>query len=77
MVLKNKRQEVLDVPLARVEIMLPEGTFCRVHRSFLVNAGAITAFRYYRNQLLAIAHGCRLPVSRRQGKLIMESLEVF
>jgi DNA-binding LytR/AlgR family response regulator len=77
MVLKNKRQEVLDVPLAKIEIMLPEGTFCRVHRSFLVNTVAITAFRYYRNQLLAIAHGCRLPVSRRRGKIIMESLDVF
>jgi two-component system, LytTR family, response regulator len=75
MVLKNRKQEILDVPLARLEKILPRGQFCRVHRSYLVNTSAISEFRYYRNQLLAIVHDYRIPVSRRKRKMLMDNLD--
>ncbi len=77
MVMKNKRQEILDIPLVRIEDILPEGLFYRVHRSYLVNINAISEFRYYRNQLLAIVHGYRIPVSRRRGKILLGNLDIF
>jgi len=75
MVMKNRRQEVLDIPLVRIENVLPDGMFCRVHRSYLVNTCAISEFRYYRTQLLAIVHGYRIPVSRRRGRILLDNLD--
>ena len=77
MIMKNRRQEILDIPLVRIEEILPEGMFCRVHRSYLVNVFAISEFRYYRTQLLAIVHGYRIPVSRRRGRVLMDNLDSF
>ena len=67
-IMKKGRKEVLNLPLTRIESMLPGNTFSRVHRSYLVNSDAISAIRYYRNQLLAFVEEHRIPVSRRQGK---------
>jgi DNA-binding LytR/AlgR family response regulator len=76
MVLENRR-EVLDLPMAKIEHMLPSGMFCRVHRNYLVNTNFVSAFRYCRNQLLAIVCGYPVPVSRRCGKILMGNLDVL
>lgn len=77
MVMKNRQQEIIDIPLIRVEDMLPKGMFCRVHRNYLVNKDAISEFRYYRTQLLAIVHGYRIPVSRRRGRMLLDNLDLL
>ena len=77
MVMENRRQEVLDIPLVKIELMLPPGHFCRVHRNYLVNMNAISEFRYYRGQFFAYIHGCRIPVSRRKKKVIFNGLDVL
>lgn len=77
MIMKNKRQEVLDIPLVKIENMLPPGLFYRVHRSYLVNVFAISEFRYYRDQFFAYVHGYRIPVSRRRKKMLMNSLDLI
>lgn len=76
-VMKKGRKEVLNLPLTNIESILPENMFCRVHRSYLVNSNAISAIRYYRNQLLAFVEGHRIPVSRRQGKNLLDSLDTL
>jgi DNA-binding LytR/AlgR family response regulator len=76
MVKYNKKQEVVDLPLIEVEKLLPPGTFCRVHRCYLVNINAISEFRYFRNQLLAVVHEYRIPVSRRNRKHLLDNLEI-
>jgi len=77
MVMNNRKQEVLDIPLVKLENILPPGLFCRVHRSYLVNSRAISELRYYRTQLLAIVHGYRIPVSRRRGKDLLDNLDIL
>ena len=77
MVMKNRRQEVLDVPLARIENMLPPGLFCRVHRNYIVNINAISELRHYRDQFFALVHEYRIPVSRRRKKILMDSLDIL
>lgn len=77
MVMFNKTQEVIDLPLIEVEKLLPPGTFYRVHRSYLVNINAISEFRYFRNQLLAVVHQYRIPVSRRNRKHMIDNLEIL
>jgi two-component system, LytTR family, response regulator len=76
-IMKKGRKEVLNLPLTRIESMLPENTFCRVHRSYLVNANAISAIRYFRTQLLAFVEGHRVPVSRRHGRNLLDSLNTL
>lgn len=77
MVMKNRQQEIIDIPLIRIEKMLPEGMFFRVHRNYLVNKASISALRYYRTQLLAIVHDYRIPVSRRRGRILLENLDLL
>ena len=77
MVMKNRRQEVIDMPLVRIEGILPPGAFCRVHRNYLVNADSIYEFRHYRDQFFAYVHGYRIPVSRRRKKILMSSLDLL
>ncbi len=75
MIIKNRRQEMLDIPLIHLENMLPAGIFFRVHRSYLVNMNAISEFRYYRNQFFAVVNEYKIPVSRRRRKLLMDNLD--
>jgi DNA-binding LytR/AlgR family response regulator len=77
MVMKNRKQDVIDLPLLEVEKLLPRGIFFRVHRCYLVNMNAISEFRYFRNQLLAIVHEYRIPVSRRKRKQLLGNLEIL
>lgn len=77
MVMKNKKQEVLAVPLVKIERMLPPGLFCRVHRNYLVNINAVSEFRHYRDQYFAFASGYRIPVSRRMKKILMDNLDIL
>lgn len=77
MVMKGRRQEVIDMSLVKVENMLPEGMFYRVHRSYLVNLDALLELRYYRSHLLALVGNYQIPVSRRRGKDLMDSLDIF
>lgn len=77
MVMKNKEQEILSLPLVKIEKMLPPGLFCRVHRNYLVNINAVSEFRHYRDQYFAFACGYRIPVSRRMKKLLMDNLDIL
>ena len=74
MVMNNRYQEVICLPLKRIEELLPAGRFRRVHRSYLVNMDAVSALRYYRTQMLAEINDYRIPVSRRQGKALLSCL---
>ncbi len=75
MVMKNRQQKVVDLPLNRIEGILPDDKFSRVHRSYLVNNEAVSALRYYGTQLFACVHDYRIPVSRRRGRILFESLD--
>lgn len=74
-IMRKGRKEMLNLPLVRIENMLPENKFCRVNRNYLVNSDAITAIRYYRNKLVAFVGEHRIPVSRRQGKNLLDNLD--
>ncbi|MFO7923495.1 MAG: LytTR family DNA-binding domain-containing protein [Bacteroidales bacterium] len=75
MVMENRRHEVLDIPLKKIEKNLSCKLFLRLHRSYLVNKDAISEFRHYRTHYFAYVCGYRIPVSRRRKKMIMESLD--
>ncbi len=75
MVMDNRHQEVIYLPLKRIEQLLPHGRFRRVHRSYLINMEEVSAFRYYRTQLLAVIRDYRIPVSRRYGRDLLSSLD--
>lgn len=77
MVMKNKKQEVLAITLVKIEKMLPQGIFCRVHRNYIVNMNAVSEFRYFRDHYFAFVHGYRIPVSRRMKKILMKSLDIL
>lgn len=77
MVMKNHQKMVFDIPLIRIEKMLPENMFCRVHRCYLVNLNAISALRYFRTRLMAIVHDKSIPVSRRFGRDLLDNLDDF
>lgn len=77
MVMENQRQEILDIPLVKIEFLLPPEHFFRVHRNYLVNMNAISELRYYRTQFFAFIHDYRIPVSRRKKKILMNSLDVL
>ncbi len=74
MVMRNRQQEIIDLPLNRIEAMLPDNKFSRIHRSYLVNMEAVSAFRYYGTQMLAFVQDYRIPVSRRRGKALLGRL---
>ncbi len=77
MIMSNRKQELLDLPLVRIEQLLPPGYFCRVHRNYLVNINAISEFRHYRDQFFAYVRGYRIPVSRRRKRILLKGLDVL
>jgi DNA-binding LytR/AlgR family response regulator len=68
-------KEVHNLPLCRIENMLPENMFCRVHRSYLVNTHAISAIRHFRTQRVVLVGGHRVPVSRRLWRDLLDNLD--
>jgi len=76
LVLRDRKQCILEHSLAELESLLPPSRFYRVHRSYIVNMTAVSEFRYFRKQLLAVMEGYRIPISRRRKRIVMESLEM-
>jgi DNA-binding LytR/AlgR family response regulator len=75
--MQRGRKEFHNLPLSRLENMLPENMFCRVHRSYLVNTHAISAIRHFRTQRVVMVGGHRVPVSRRLWKGLLNNLDTL
>lgn len=71
---KNGSNEVVDLPMTRVEEMLKDRSFFRIHRSYLVNLRRITEMEIKNKQLLIRMRGHALPVSRRKKKKLLDLL---
>ncbi len=74
MVMKNGSNEVIDLPLGRIESMLVDRHFFRVHRSYLVNLSRIRELRIKENRLHIRMRGHDLPVSRRKKRQLLDLL---
>lgn len=74
LVMNNGSNEVIDLPLAKIERMLSDHNFFRIHRSYLVNLAKIKELRINDNRLLVRMRGHELPVSRRKKKQLLEML---
>lgn len=77
LVLRDRKQCVIDLTLVQLERLLPSSGFYRVHRSYIINMAAVSEFRYFRKQFLAIVYGYRIPVSRRRKRMLMDSLDII
>ncbi len=71
---ENGSNEVVDLPMTRVEEMLKDRHFFRIHRSYLVNLRRITEMEIKNKQLLIRMRGHALPVSRRKKKQLLDLL---
>ncbi len=74
MVMENGSNEVIDLPLNRVEQWLTDQPFLRVHRSYIVNLRSIRELRIKNKQLLIQMRGHELPVARRKKKQLLDML---
>ncbi len=74
MVMKNGSNEVIDLPLGRIEKMLTDQPFFRIHRSYLVNLSRIRELRIRENRLHIRMRGHDLPVSRRKKRQLLDLL---
>ncbi len=74
MVMKNGSNEVIDVPLGKIERMLADQHFFRIHRSYLVNLIRIRELRIKENRLHIRMRGHDLPVSRRKKRQLLDLL---
>jgi DNA-binding LytR/AlgR family response regulator len=75
--LKNGERNVIKASLSLLEKIFPSDQFYRIHRCYLVNINAITEFRHFRDQYLAIIQDHRIPVSRRIRKKIIDNLDTL
>jgi DNA-binding LytR/AlgR family response regulator len=73
--LKNGERKLIKASLSLLEKIFPSDQFYRIHRCYLVNTNAISEFRHFRNQYLAIIQDHRIPVSRRIRKKIIDNLD--
>ncbi|AXY24782.1 DNA-binding response regulator [Suicoccus acidiformans] len=64
--------------LAAWEQKLPEGTFMKTHRSFLINLQKVREVQPYFNQTyqVTMANGSKVPVSRTYTKLFKQRLNI-
>ncbi len=74
MVNKDGSNEVIDLPITRIEEMLKDRYFFRIHRSYLVNLRRIKELEIKNKQLLIRMRGHALPVSRRKKKQLLDLL---
>ena len=74
MVMKNGSNEVVDLPMARIEELLKDRYFFRIHRSYLVNLKRIKELEIKNKQLLIRMRGHHLPVARRRKKQLLDLL---
>jgi DNA-binding LytR/AlgR family response regulator len=63
----------LNVPLGTLESRLPAEQFIRTHRSFLVNLYQVDTLEEHGKYLTIQEY--RIPISRRQRKLILSSIK--
>ena len=71
---KNGSNEVIDLPMTRIEELLKDRYFFRIHRSYLVNLRRIKELEIKNRQLLIRMRGHALPVSRRKKKQLLDLL---
>ncbi len=74
MVMKDGANEVVDIPLGRMERLLTDLPFFRIHRSFLVNLRRVRQLEVKNNKLLIRMRGHELPVARRRKRQLLELL---
>ncbi len=74
LVTNNGINEVIDLPMIRVEALLKNRSFFRIHRSYLVNLRRIKELEIRDKQLLIRMRGHHLPVSRRRKKQLLDML---
>lgn len=71
---KNGSNVVVDLPMTRIEELLKDRYFFRIHRSYLVNLRRVREMEIKNKQLLIRMRGHALPVSRRKKKQLLDLL---
>jgi two-component system, LytTR family, response regulator len=74
MVMKNGSNEIVDLPISKIEKKLNDRYFFRIHRSYLVNLRRIRELEINDKQLLIRMRGHHLPVARRRKKQLLDLL---
>lgn len=74
LVYQDETQEVVDVPLFKLEKFLKENSFFRIHRSYLVNLTMIHELVVNDHYLNVKMFGESLPVARRRKKALLRVL---
>jgi len=78
-ILFNKNGSVKELtmshPLSDYEEILPEETFYRIHRSYLINCAQIKQISDYANCRLTLNNDLVVPVSRRKFEPLLEFLK--
>lgn len=69
--LKDETAILVSMVLHRVHENLPSGSFCRCHRSYIVNKIEVHSYDKLR-KCLSLKCGIEVPVSRRMSKNLFE-----
>ncbi|HKJ30345.1 MAG TPA: LytTR family DNA-binding domain-containing protein [Bacteroidales bacterium] len=74
--LKGDKQEIIEHSLENLELMLPDKTFFRIHRGFLVNLEEIEEILPGRSpNKVILSDGSKLPVSKRKRRALIAQID--
>jgi two-component system LytT family response regulator len=65
---------VLSKTLKRIESLLPEDIFLRVHKSYLININHIIHYDKNREQLIELINGVKIPVAIRKKNEVLSRI---
>ncbi len=69
------KEIVMSNPLSDYEELLPSTSFCRIHRSFLINAAVVKDILNEQPHKVILSGGYTLPVSRRRYSTLLDFLK--
>jgi DNA-binding LytR/AlgR family response regulator len=69
-IVTGKNKFMIKTTITRVEKLLPENEFCRIHRGYIVSLKAITGFNHSKVHI----QGKDLPISEQYRKLLLKSV---
>ena len=72
----GKTEQFINASLKAIEAILPEGSFIRCHRSYIVNIKKVTKIIKAANSSLMLGKGIIIPISRGKKNEVLKILGI-
>jgi two-component system, LytTR family, response regulator len=70
------KTDLLFMPIHKLELMLPQSVFVRIHRCFIINILLVSKFNFNEN-LVAELEEFKIPVAKRRKSILYEKLLII